>query len=478
MFIKHTLALACMICTTACSASSNPAKTQASTQDFTAPPQVQKIVKHYAETAKIPGVAVAYIKDGKTQWVSLYGEASEENPVKETTLFNVASLTKPVFSMLTLQLVEEGKLTLDESLSQYWVDPDVKSDPRHNELTARLVLSHQTGFPNWRRDKPLAFMFSPGERHEYSGEGFDYLRKAVEVNTDMTMPKLMTDYITKPLAMNNTYFGWQPDKDASIATRYDEAAQEIEHKPFYKDSYSAACCTLTTINDYSKFIAWVGQGAGLSDELLSDVQTLQSQHDNPVEYYGLGWRLIKLPETTYLMHDGREPGVRAFATVAPETGEGLVILTNSSNGELLYRPLIESTLSVQNDYLAQTDKDAWVYLTSVPKEVQPRMIQFIAKSPSFVSKALYAANEAVFTQSGLQDKNSSTLKKKAENQIDNYVLGMVDGKYDGQTFINIMSALSQSLDDTVLLKHDLNEVVTVDGWVALLKQTTEASKVK
>lgn len=476
MFIKHTLALACMLCTAACTASSDPAKTQLSTKDFTAPQKVEKIVKHYAETAKIPGVAVAYIKDGKTQWVSVYGQANESGSVTESTLFNVASLTKPVFSMLTLQLVNEDKVSLDESLSQYWIDPDVKDDPRHTQLTARLALSHQTGFTNWRGGNPLSFMFSPGERHEYSGEGFDYLRKAVEVKTEKTMPQLMAEYITKPLAMNNTYFGWQPEMDANIANRYDEAAQEIEQKIFYKDSHSAACCTLTTINDYSKFIAWVGQGADLSDELLSDVQTLQSQHDNPVEYYGLGWRLIKFDNKTYLMHDGREPGVRAFTTVSPETGEGIVILTNSSNGELVYRPLIEATLSVQEDYLAQTDRDTWVYLTSVPQQVQPKMIQFIAQSPSFISKALFAANEAVFSQSGLQDEKLSALKKQAEKNVDSYVLGMVDGKYDGKPFINIMSALSQSQDDTILLKQDLNKTVTVDAWSDLLKQATETEQ--
>lgn len=472
MFIKHTLALACMICT----AGSEVSDAHNADTPFSAPPHVKKLITHYAEQAQIPGVAVAYIKDGKTQWVSVYGKANESGPVTDGTLFNVASLTKPVFSMLTLQLVNKGKLSLDEPLSQYWIDPDVKDDTRHNELTARLALSHQTGFTNWRGDNPLSFMFSPGQRHEYSGEGFDYLRKAIEEKTEKTMPQLMAEYITKPLAMEHTFFGWQLDRDANIASRYDEAAQAIEHKPFYKDGHSAACCTLTTINDYSKFMAWVAQGARLSGELLSEVETLQSQHDNPVEYYGLGWRLIKFNKQTFLMHDGREPGVRAFTTVSPDTGEGLVILTNSSNGELLYRPLIEAILSVQNDYLAQTDEDAWVYLTSVPQKVQPRMIQFIAQSPSFVSKALYAANEAVFAQSGLQDKKLSALKKKAESHIDAYVLGMVNGNYDGLPFINIMNALSQSRDDTVLLKHDLNNAMEVDAWVELLKQTTKITR--
>lgn len=475
--LKHTLALACVISTTACSSYSNASNSEAK-QEMKALAQVTTLIEQSAQQSRVPGVAVAYVNEHELQWVTLYGNADQSNAVKETTLFNIASLTKPVFSMMTMQLVENGTLSLDESLSKYWVDPDVEDDDRHQQITARLALSHQTGFTNWRGDKPLAFMFDPGQRHEYSGEGFDYLRKAIEKQSAQTMPQLMAEHITKPLNMNDTYFGWQPEKDALIAARYDESAQEIEAKPFYHKGYSAACCTLTTINDYSSFIEWVAKGANLSETLLSDIQTSQAQHDNPMEFFGLGWRLVAFNNTTYLMHDGREPGVRTFTTVSPDTGEGLVIFTNSSNGELLYRPLIKATLNHQQSYLSQMDKDTWLYLTSVPKQVQPRMLSFISQSPSFVSKALYAANDAVFSQADTKQNNKQRLKlkNKAEKYIAQYTSLMVNQKSDGKPFLDIMNTLSQSEDDSLLLQQNFEKEIELKKWVSLLGKAASSSE--
>lgn len=461
--LKHALSLACMICISSCTASSKPTQDNMDKDRLAPPLKVEQLIEKSATDAQIPGVAVAYINNGKLQWIATYGKANEQNSVARDSLFNVASLTKPVFSMLTLKLVQDGKLSLDESLSNYWIDPDVKDDPRHNHLTPRLALSHQTGFTNWRGDNPLSFLFEPGSRHEYSGEGFEYLLRAIENKTDTTMPQLMQRYITDPLNMTDTYFGWQADMDANISARYDESAQEITHKGFYKDSYSAACCTLTTIEDYSSFVAWVASGAGLSQSLLSDLKSPQAQHENPVENYGLGWRLIELPESTYLMHDGREPGVRTFATISPDTGEGVIIFTNSSNGELLYRAIVKATLTDQQQYLAQTDRDTWLYLTSVPKEVHPRMLQFIAQSSSFTSKALYAANQMVFENHNEQ-KNIDALRERSEKYIEHYVLSMQQGKADGQAFIEIMGKLLNSDNST-------DSLMELDEWVSLLKSS-------
>lgn len=461
--LKHTLSLACMICIASCSANSNPTQDSPHKDELAPPIQVEQLIRQKAQDAKVPGVAVAYIHNNKLQWIATYGKANEQNPVTNDSLFNVASLTKPVFGMMTLKLIQDEKLSLNESLSNYWIDPDVKDDPRHHQLTARLALSHQIGFTNWRGDKPLSFMFDPGSRHEYSGEGFEYLLKAIENKTDTTMPQLMQSYITEPLRMADTYFGWQADKDTEIAARYDELAEEIEHKGFYKEGYSAACCTLTSIKDYASFIEWVASGAGLSQSLIDELQSPQAQHENPMEHFGLGWRLILLPESTYLMHDGREPGVRTFATVSPDTGEGVIIFTNSSNGELLYRAVVKATLVNEKEYLAQTDRDTWLYLTSVPKEVQPRMLQFIAQSPSFTSKALYAANQMVF-ESNNEQKNIEAFRERSEKYIEQYVLSMQQGKADGQAFIEIMGKLLNSDNST-------DSSIKLNEWVNLLKST-------
>ena len=100
--------------------------------------------------AQVPGVAVARIEHGKLAWTAVYGERAPGQPMTRQTIFNVASLTKPVFAVMALHLIAEGKLELDSRLSDDWVDPDIAEDPRRKLLTPRLALSHQTGFQNWR----------------------------------------------------------------------------------------------------------------------------------------------------------------------------------------------------------------------------------------------------------------------------------------------------------------------------------------
>src|SRR5580658_6828999 len=112
-----------------------------------------EIDAHAAEWLKesdVPSVAVAYIEDRKVAWTEVYGEQSPGVPATAKTLYNMASLTKPVTAEIVLRLASAGKLSLDAPMFRYWLDPDIKDDPRSKSLTPRLCLSHQTGFPNWR----------------------------------------------------------------------------------------------------------------------------------------------------------------------------------------------------------------------------------------------------------------------------------------------------------------------------------------
>jgi CubicO group peptidase (beta-lactamase class C family) len=121
----------------------------------------------------VPGMSIALIRDGKTVWLRGFGVKDKKTgePVETDTVFEAASLSKPVFTYGVLKLVDQGKLNLDTPLSSYLPKPYVP-DERAGEITARLVLSHRTGFPNWRgSDGLLPIYFSPGERFSYSGEG-------------------------------------------------------------------------------------------------------------------------------------------------------------------------------------------------------------------------------------------------------------------------------------------------------------------
>ena len=128
---------------------------------------------------KVPSIAIAHVRDGRIAWTRVYGEQAAGVPATERTLYNVASLTKPVFAEMILRLVAAGRISLDTPMAPVWVDPDVADDPRHLLLTPRLSLSHRTGFANWRRQTGgrLKFLNDPATKYGYSGEGFEYLKE-------------------------------------------------------------------------------------------------------------------------------------------------------------------------------------------------------------------------------------------------------------------------------------------------------------
>jgi CubicO group peptidase (beta-lactamase class C family) len=124
--------------------------------------------------ARVPGLAIALVADTRLVWNGTFGWANSATgaPVTQETVFEAASLSKPVFAYAVLQLVDAGVLELDVPLVRYLPGGyDVGEDPRVAQITARHVLSHRTGFPNWRAPgTPLTINFAPGERFSYSGE--------------------------------------------------------------------------------------------------------------------------------------------------------------------------------------------------------------------------------------------------------------------------------------------------------------------
>ena len=219
-----------------------------------------------AEHKVAPTLGVGVIEDGKLKEVKVFGELRKGVLAPLNTIFGVASLTKPITALLALLLVNAGQWDLDEPLSNYWVDPDVKDDPKLRKVTARLVLSHQTGFPNWRHGK-LAFEFEPGTKFQYSGEGFEYLRRAIERKFHKSLAKMAEPLLFAPLGMKNTAFYWTDAMDQfRIAIAKDIAGNSVF--PWIPSSANAASSLLTTVEDYGKFAVEVLKGRGLSQETL------------------------------------------------------------------------------------------------------------------------------------------------------------------------------------------------------------------
>lgn len=295
----------------------------------------------------VPALGLGIIEGGKVTKTQVYGTLDGKIIAPANTIFKVASLTKPIVALTTLKLIEKGLLHLDEPLYKYWVDPDLKADIRHRQLTPRIILSHQTGFPNWRFMKEpnkLEFEFDPGSKYQYSGEGFEYLRKAVESKLHKSIEELAREYLFQPAGMNDTRFWWDKTMEESrYARNFDTSGNSIPLLKYYEAN--AAANLLTTVEDYSKFLAYVLAGAELPEALLDEMHRNQVQtgKDN---YFALGWeKLSGFSNGEYaLLHSGKDPGVSTLAVIFPKSKNGYLIFLNGDSAMKIYEGLLNQYL--------------------------------------------------------------------------------------------------------------------------------------
>jgi CubicO group peptidase (beta-lactamase class C family) len=307
----------------------------------------------------VPGLSIAVIRGGKTTWVHGFGikETKSGQPVTADTVFEAASLSKPVFAYGVLKLVEQGKLGLDVPLTTYLRKPFVEGDERLVKITARIVLSHRTGFPNWPADDgSVSINFTPGERFSYSGEGYIYLQQVVEKITGEPLNEYMTEVVFRPLGMTRSSYVWRPDFDALTATGYDSDGKPTElEKP---TEAGAASSLNTTAKDYALFVEAVLNGKGLKPATLREMETAQIALDpecricikhEPKQlsrnlFWGLGWGIERKDGTDVLWHWGDNGSFKAFVMADPRTKSGVVMFANSQNGLEAAKPMVDETM--------------------------------------------------------------------------------------------------------------------------------------
>ena len=311
--------------------------------DHTSIPEQESRLLDILQRAHVPAMAIGTLAAGRVINTRVYGDLQKDVPAPQNAIFKVASLTKPVVAMLTLGLIAEGKLGLDEKLSDYWVDPDIRDDKRHELLTPRIILSHQTGFANWRwmsADKTLQFQFTPGSQHQYSGEGFEYLRKALEAKFSTSLEQLAARLVFEPAGMRDTHFWWEPNVDETrYAVNHDAAGNPLPVEKYHEAN--AAANLLTTIDDYSRFLAFVMRQKermpALYQAMISPQVTLGEN-----SAFGLGWQILSgFPnQEQAVLHSGKDPGVNTLAVFFLQSGNGYVIFFNGDNT----MPVLEEVL--------------------------------------------------------------------------------------------------------------------------------------
>jgi len=314
---------------------------------------------------KVPGAAVAIVRNGEIYLSKSWGKrrADKDSPINDQTLFPAASLTKPVFAYGALMLVRDGRLDLDRSLSDYLDKPYIEGDDRLRKITARMVLSHTSGFPNWRpgawtdSPKALTILFDPGTNFKYSGEGYNYLQRVVENVTGRRLDIYMKDAVLDPLDMKDSYFVWNEAMESVIVTPHGKRGRTADKRQWRPDKPMGAATLFTTIEDYARFLSAMLYTADQVKETATSTQKLSANEvekmlEPQIEIgnqlaWSLGWGLEEHENDWFFWQWGSNPGIKHFAVGSRSRKLAVVVFTNGQNGKRVYRPIIEEVLGVK-----------------------------------------------------------------------------------------------------------------------------------
>lgn len=328
------------------------------------------------ELAQLPGIGIGVIRGDQLVWQHSAGLANlaTKAPITTNSIFPAASMGKQVFAYAVLKLVDERQLDLDRPLRTF-VSEDAPTGERGERITARHILSHSSGLPNWRDEasEPLVPAFEPGTNFRYSGEGFYYLQRCVEKITGMGCEEFMQERVFKPLHMDSSTYLWRSDAGQRLVSghrgdepfdnrafreqlfnliqksgvpltqwNHDRVVEEMAkvlsppHKPVPNEtSPNVAFGLLTTVPEYSAFIARITQPRGDAFDLKPDTRSLLMKpysHVNSALAWGLGWGIEQESGTQYLWQWGDNGGWKNMVMVHPESRSAIVVFTNGSKG--------------------------------------------------------------------------------------------------------------------------------------------------
>jgi len=304
-----------------------------------------------------PGMSIALVSNAKLLWSRGFGvkDRSTNAPVDDDTVFEFASVSKTVFAYAVMKACEEGILDLDTPLTNYTSERYLAGDSRLDLITPRIVLSHTTGFQNWRSTSdPLKIQFTPGARWQYSGEGYSYLQSVlthvaghVDPNDCKTFePGLrvcatdfdayMKAHLLVPFGMTASGYVYRD----GMARPHDEKGRLLADRkatPIDAARYGSAGNLHSTAKDYAKFLieiiepkppdAFRLSAASLHEMVRPQVKVAGSTS------WGLGWAIEQHPGMgDIISHSGDNPGFKTMTAASARRRSAFIIVTNGDRG--------------------------------------------------------------------------------------------------------------------------------------------------
>jgi CubicO group peptidase (beta-lactamase class C family) len=373
---------------------------QSLTGEAIAIPEMEAAIGEAMAKAGVAGLSMAIINDDQVVYRRAFGAKDSETgaPNDEETIFGAASFSKPVFAYLVMLLAQEGVIDLDRPLYEYLqqtlVDypayADLRDDARYRQITARTVLSHSTGFPNWRfltEDGKLRIMFEPGTRFSYSGEGIALLQMMVEQITGRSLQDLAQQKIFTPLGMTRSSYVWQEDFEANHALPHDQF--ERTRRLNRRATPDAAGSMTTTAGDYAQFVATIldppeNVRSDVDQMLTPQIAITSREMFGPGSWeetedaeargqaWGLGWGLFDSEHGRAFFHTGHDIGWQNYTVAFPDRGIGVVLLSNSDNFESVAREIVAAAIG---DNVSPFDWLGYVpFDPSVVREAPPTLV--------------------------------------------------------------------------------------------------------
>lgn len=305
----------------------------------------------------VPGLSIVIIKDAKLAWRRGFGvrDSASKGPVDNNTLFEAASMSKPVFAYVVMKLCETGVIQIDTPLTQYTSERFLEGDPRLELITARHVLSHTSGFQNWRSDnEPLQIHFTPGDKYLYSGEGYNYLQTVVTRLLGQPFDAYMRTRLFEPFGMASSVYLWN-DTFARRMARSHDTKGEPSGETYGKKTpsfaavarYGSAGALLTTPTDYAKLVIEVidpkpGDAFRLKKESVKEMLRphVKLEGGQYPASWALGWQIFHNQKRDFIFHGGDNKGFHCGTVASVEGKSGFVAMTNGDNGPEILKNLL------------------------------------------------------------------------------------------------------------------------------------------
>ncbi|MFK7935404.1 MAG: serine hydrolase domain-containing protein [Saprospiraceae bacterium] len=318
-------------------------------------------ILHRMEEYNIPGVSIAVVEGGVLKWAKGYGLANTEtgSEVNTNTLFQAASISKPLTALCALKLVDEGQVDLDGDVNSYlegWSIPE-NDFTTTEKVTLRRLLSHTAGttvhgfggykqtetFPsiemvlNGEGNSPAIEVDEvPGSIWRYSGGGYTVMEKVVEDVSGLPLESHFTEVVSTPLNMTNSLLSQPlPEQFHDNASAAYNPRGKIVKGFWHNYPEQAAAGLWTTPTDLAKYCIEIHEiFKGKSDGILSP-ETVELMLTNHKDDFGLGLFLTETEDETIFHHAGNNVGFTNQMVAFANSGNAVVILTNAEKGMLL-----------------------------------------------------------------------------------------------------------------------------------------------